>query len=320
MVNSEDKNLYMGVLSLTLIFLGIFITFFVRWIPLPIGVIIALIGVILGIKYFYNLIKLCLKLKKEHKLSAFVKEHLPAILCIVVFLLMIGSFVSATVIHEGTIFIDPDSRKLIIYSTTSDQAVSVKGPFVIDSAIENESSIIRMPLDAMSTLDISTNDTITIGGQSYIVKEPRMTESDIIRLPINAKEVLNLSDGDIIQNIYLGNAFKGAQVIHNNSINSTFYVIEDFILSGGSNATYDIEILMDDETVYSAYYLLDAGNNYNIAINGGNVKTINFDGSSYDSTFDYNGHKVSIKIEPSREFSMRNLVDSPNGVAISLHI
>ncbi len=319
MENMENNYLNICVLSLTLIFLGIFITFFVRLIPLPIGVIVCLIGVILGIKYFYHVIKLCFKLRKEQKLSIFAKTYFPALLCIIIFLLMIGSFLSASVIHEGTIYIDPDSRKLIIYSVTSDQAVSVKGPYVVDSAIENESNIIRMPHDAMSTLGISINDTIKIGDSSCTVQKSRMTESDVLRIPINVKAVLNLTDGDIIQNIYLGNKFAGSQVVHNNTINSTFAVIENFFISDGSNASYYVDIIMDNQTIYHSSYILGV-DNYKISFNGGDVKTISFNGNEYSSNFDYNGHQVTVKIMPSRDFSMRNLVNSSSRVAIDLYI
>ena len=77
----------------------------------------------------------------------------------------------------------------------------------MDSAIENESDVIRMPSDAMMTLNLKINDTIIINGESYVINKTINFEEDILRLPINAKNALNLEDGAIIQNSRIVDVF-----------------------------------------------------------------------------------------------------------------
>ena len=115
---------------------------------------------------------------------------------------MISTFIGAAHFENGVLSIEPNSRNLIIYADNAraDNSISVRGPFTVDVAIENESEQIRMPSEAMMTLGIKVNDTIQIGGGEYIVNESRDGDDDVIRMPNQARKVLNLEPGYIIQN------------------------------------------------------------------------------------------------------------------------
>ena len=63
---------------------------------------------------------------------------------------------------NGVLSIEPNSRNLIIYADTSDNSISVRGPYTIDTALENESNTVRMPVDAMMTLGIEPNEALFI--------------------------------------------------------------------------------------------------------------------------------------------------------------
>ena len=64
------------------------------------------------------------------------------------------NLLGAATINDGVISIEPTSRNLIIFSHSDNQTISVRGPYFIDSAIENETDILRIPSDALATMQI----------------------------------------------------------------------------------------------------------------------------------------------------------------------
>ena len=103
---------------------------------------------------------------------------------------MLSTFLGAATFENGAISIQPNSRNLIIFtdvSNSNNNSISVRGPYTIGTALENESNVIRMPSDAMMTLNLKINDTIIINGERYVLNKTIDFEGDILRLPINAK-------------------------------------------------------------------------------------------------------------------------------------
>ena len=153
-----------AIVGLLLVILGLFTIFFVKFVPLSIGVLISVIGLVISVYYIVKVIvKSVMMFKKTPKgnlIRSFVKIHFPMIISIVILILMISTFIGAAHFEHGVLSIEPNSRNLIIYAddSTRDNTISVRGPYTIDTAIENESDIIRMPADAMMTLGIKVNE------------------------------------------------------------------------------------------------------------------------------------------------------------------
>ena len=180
MIDEIGYFIRMSVVGLSLIILGLFTVFFVKMVPLAIGVIISVAGIIIAIYYLIKVIVKSIVIFRKTPgfslLKSFVKIHFPLIISIIVLLLMISTFIGAAHFENGVLSIEPNSRNLIIYADNAraDNSISVRGPFTVDVAIENESEQIRMPSEAMMTLGIKVNDTIQIGGARFKLVGPNI--------------------------------------------------------------------------------------------------------------------------------------------------
>ena len=218
----DDIGLYirMSIVGLSLVILGLFTIFFVKFIPLSGGVLIAIIGLILALYYIVKVIIQSIMIYKKtpggNVIKSFVKIHFPLIISLVILILMISTFLGAATFENGSISVEPNSRNLIIFTdgNSNNNSISVRGPYTVGTAIENESNVIRMPPDAMMTFNLKVNDTIVINGASYIINQSSDFEKDILRLPINAKNALHLDDGDIIQNSRIIDVFDKSVIHH----------------------------------------------------------------------------------------------------------
>ena len=220
MIDDIGYYIRMSIVGLSLVILGLFTIFFVKFVPLALGVIISVIGVIIAIYYIIKVIVQSIIIFRKtpggNLFKSFIKIHFPMIISIIVLILMISTFIGAAHFDHGVLSIEPNSRNLIIYADDSprDNSISVRGPYTVDSAIENESDIIRVPSDAMMTLGIKANDTIKIGDETYTINDTRPGEQDILRMPNQAKKYLNLRNDDVIQNTRLKEVFAGSMITH----------------------------------------------------------------------------------------------------------
>ena len=159
MIDDIGYYIRMSIVGLSLVILGLFTIFFVKFVPLSVGVIASIVGIVLSIYYFFKVIIQSISMFKKTPRGAlfksFVKVHFPLIISLILLLLMLSTFIGAATFDNGTISIEPNSRNLIIFThSDSDNSISVRGPYTVDTAIENESNVIRMPSDAMLTLGL----------------------------------------------------------------------------------------------------------------------------------------------------------------------
>ena len=211
----DDIGYYirMSIVGLSLVILGLFTIFFVKFVPLAIGVLISLIGL------------------------------------------------------HGVLSIEPNSRNLIIYTDDSprDDTISVRGPYTIDTAIENESDQILMPSDAMMTLGVKVNDTIQLDeNEIYLINETRNGEPDTFRLPIEAGKLLDVQTGEVIQNSRLKDIFEGALITHSHDFNNST-VNEKYLITSRDKHAYDFEVTMDNTSIVNATGIFKKNNTYIIA-------------------------------------------------------
>ena len=322
MIDEIGYFIRMSVVGLSLIILGLFTLFFVKMVPLAIGVIISVVGIIIAIYYLIKVIVKSIVIFRKTPgfslLKSFVKIHFPLIISIIVLLLMISTFIGAAHFENGVLSIEPNSRNLIIYADNAraDNSISVRGPFTVDVAIENESEQIRMPSEAMMTLGIKVNDTIQIGGAEYIVNESRDGDDDIIRMPNQARKVLNLEPGYIIQNSRLKEVFDQSivsQVSKSKNISCT----EKFIISQKDYNSSDFEVFLGNVSITNSSGVFRGNNSYSIAVDGDIVGTIN---KPKNTTLNYGDSEIEIVFKDSQYSSTKQFVKSNQGNFFNIDI
>ena len=322
MIDEIGYFIRMSVVGLSLIILGLFTLFFVKMVPLAIGVIISVVGIIIAIYYLIKVIVKSIVIFRKTPgfslLKSFVKIHFPLIISIIVLLLMISTFIGAAHFENGVLSIEPNSRNLIIYADNAraDNSISVRGPFTVDVAIENESEQIRMPSEAMMTLGIKVNDTIQIGGAEYIVNESRDGDDDIIRMPNQARKVLNLEPGYIIQNSRLKEVFDQSivsQVSKSKNISCT----EKFIISQKDYNSSDFEVFLGNVSITNSSGVFRGNSSYSIAVDGEIIGTIN---KPKNTTLNYGDSEIEIVFKDSQYSSTKQFVKSNQGNFFNIDI
>ena len=286
MMDTLGSYIRMAIMGLSLIILGIFTIFFVQPVPLQLGIIISIIGAIFTIYYVVKIVSKSINILKKGSrgslLKSFLKMHFPFLICGIILVLMLTTFLGAATINDGVISIEPTSRNLIIFSHSDNQTISVRGPYFIDSAIENETDILRIPSDALATMQIDVGDTIQINHKYYSINATREGEDNTLRMPSDARKSLEANSGDVISNSRLFNLFDSSTVTH--KINS-------------SNLTNNTT-LEDNFNIYSHQ---SPQTNVNISLNGKHIKTISGsfkNDSQYTVSFDgkvigsFNGENV----------------------------
>lgn len=322
MIDEIGYFIRMSVVGLSLIILGLFTVFFVKMVPLAIGVIISVAGIIIAIYYLIKVIvKSIVIFRKTPGFSlfkSFVKIHFPLIISIIVLLLMISTFIGAAHFENGVLSIEPNSRNLIIYADNAptDNSISVRGPFTVDVAIENESEQIRMPSEAMMTLGVKVNDTIQIGSDDYIINESRDGDDDIIRMPNQVRKNLNLEPGYVIQNSRLKEVFDQS-IVSQNSKNNNITCTEMFIISPKDYNSSDFEVLLDNVSITNSSGVFRGNSSYSIAVNGDIVGTLN---KANNTTLNYGDSEIDIVFKDSQYSSTKQFVKSNQGNFFSIDI
>ena len=310
MIDDIGYYIRMSIVGLSLVILGLFTIFFVKFIPLSVGVIISVIGIVLSIYYIVKVIIQSIiiyrKKPRANLLKSFIRVHFPLIISMLLLLLMLSTFLGAATFDNGTISIEPNSRNLIIFTDQrSDNAVSVRGPYTVDSAIENESNAIRMPSDAMMTLGVNVNDTIIINDESYIINETRNFEPDILRLPLNAKNALGIDDGNIIQNSRLEDVFEKSIIIHNLNGNNVSFA-EKFSIQSRQPGGWTYEVIVDNVSEGYSSGIFKENNSYSIFADNSYLGTFtNSNGTIENQNFTYGIHQIEIKFTNTNSTSVK---------------
>ena len=330
MIDDIGYYIRMSIVGLSFIILGLFTIFFVKFVPLAIGVIISVIGLILAVYYIIKVIVKSVvmfrKTPRGNLFKSFIKIHFPMIISIVVLLLMISTFIGAAHFENGVLSIEPNSRNLIIYADTTttptNNSISVRGPYTIDAAIENESNMIRMPSDALQTLGLDFNDTIRLGNQTYTINQTREGEPDVLRLPIELLNSFDVEIMDVVQNTRLNQIFAGCVATHYVHPNNST-LVEKFVISSKDRNACSYEISIDNETVYKSSGIFKDDFTYEIDINGENVGSVYYNNSSFDYdnlTFEVDSHVVDVKFINDNITATKEFLQSERGTFINIII
>ncbi|WP_296782397.1 glycosyltransferase [uncultured Methanobrevibacter sp.] len=321
MIDEIGHFIRMSIVGLSLVILGLFTIFFVSFVPLAIGIMIGVIGVIIAIYYIVKVIvKSILMFKKTPKgnlVRSFIKIHFPLIISIIILLLMISTFIGAAHFENGVLSIEPNSRNLIIYADDSARgnSISVRGPYTVDVAIEDELDLVRIPADAMMTLGVKENDTIQIDDSSYTIKDARDGEPNVLRLPKGAKNFLNLEEGSVIQNTRLKEVFEGTVITHTYENNNTT-VYEQYAVSSKDVHSCTYEIFLDNSSIAYSSGIFKKNSTYDIKVNDESVTSFNFNKDS-NVTFDYGNHTVEIMFNDKNTTSIKDIPRKNQGTFLN---
>lgn len=321
MIDEIGNFIRMSIVGLSLVILGLFTIFFVKAVPLYVGVLTSAIGLIIAVYYIIKVIIKSIvmfrKTPKANLLKSFIKIHFPLIISIIILLLMISTFIGAAHFSNGVLSIEPNSRNLIIYAddnTPTNNAISVRGPYTIDTAIENESTQIRIPADAMMTLGIKVNDTIRIGDELYIINETREGEPDVLRVPLLAKHDLNVETGDVIQNSLLDDLFDGTIISHNYN-NSNYTFSERFEVSSRDQNATTFEVLIDNVSVANSTGVFNNDSLYSISVNREPIASLY---PVNETTFFYEDHMITIIFKNTNNTSIKQHLTEDKGNFLNL--
>ena len=328
MMDKLGNYIRMAIMGLSLIILGLFMIFFVPFIPVLISVFVAFIGVVLTIFYFLRIIRRSIPILKKSNtrasLQSFVRMHFPLIVAGLILILMLSTFLSAASFDDGKISVELTSRNFVYApSDHNQQTISVRGPYTIDSALENETDILRVPHDALSTLEMTENDTMIIDGKSYNVNGTKEGDNgDRFRLPSKVKHELDLSDGEVIPNSHLTEIFQNVTVKHNIQFNNLSDVLEGFvefdINPKSTNATF-FNLTLDNESILSSVGNFEKNTSYSISYDGNIMCTFDYDDvKNGNLTFSFDGKDGMIEFANRNSTSIRNYVSSDRDSFVQL--
>ena len=289
---------------------------------------VAFIGVVLTVFYFLRIIRRSIPILKKSNtrasLQSFVRMHFPLIVAGLILILMLSTFLSAASFDDGKISVELTSRNFVYApSDHNQQTISVRGPYTIDSALENETDILRVPADALSTLEMTENDTMIIDGKSYFINGTKEGDSgDRFRLPSRVKRGLDLSDGEVIPNSRLTEVFQGITVKHNIQFNNLSDVMEGFvefdISPKSTNATF-FNLTLDNESILSSVGNFENDSSYSISYDGKIMCTFDYDDvKNGNLTFTFDGKEGMVEFENRNSTSIRNYVSSDRDSFVQL--
>ena len=328
MMDKLGNYIRMAIMGLSLIILGLFMIFFVPFIPVLISVFVAFIGVVLTVFYFLRIIRRSIPILKKSNtrasLQSFVRMHFPLIVAGLILILMLSTFLSAASFDDGKISVELTSRNFVYApSDHNQQTISVRGPYTIDSALENETDILRVPHDALSTLEMTENDTMIIDGKAYNVNGTKEGDNgDRFRLPSRVKTELDLSDGEVIPNSHLTEVFQNITVMHNIQFNNLSDVMEGFvefdISPKSTNATF-FNLTLENESILSSVGNFEKNSSYSISYDGNIMCTFDYDDvKNGNLTFSFDGKDGMIEFANRNSTSIRNYVSSDRDSFVQL--
>jgi glycosyltransferase involved in cell wall biosynthesis len=323
MIDDIGQYIRMSIVGLSLVILGLFTIFFVSFVPLAVGIMVGVIGLIIAIYYIVKVIVKSIvmfrKTPKGNLIRSFVKIHFPLIISIIILLLMISTFIGAAHFENGVLSIEPNSRNLIIYADDSprDNTITARGPYTVDSAIEDEINQIRMPGDAMLSLGVKANDTIEIDDVVYIINETRDGEPNMFRLPNEVKDFLDISEGNVIQNSRLKEIFEESVIVHSYE-NEKATVYEQYSVSPRDVHSCTYEIFLDNESIVYSSGIFKKNSTYSISVNNDFTTSFNFKKNS-NVTFDYGNHTVEIFFKDKNTTSIKQIPREKKGTFLNLN-
>ena len=319
MVDDLGNAIRMEILALSITTFGIFSLFFIKYITTAIAAVILLVGILLSLYYIVKIIRMSIRIYRQSKIGSFqmvksfIRMHFPVIISIIILLTIVASLFGSVNISSNEISIEPVTKNLVIStSNSSSGAVDVRGPYTVESALENEEQLIRLPNTALNTLQSQYGDYIYIDDVRYQLEQSVNNENGIIRMPEAARNKLDVQTGDVIRDSDLKSLFEGSYFIHNikledehlnDSGNSTLHQ-ENVNLSIAQKSTdklgyaKTLSVYVNDTLIAQKTGYFDDGY-YSIYLDGESAKTLHLNESSQDDIYNttYQNSDVLVKLE-----------------------
>ena len=296
MIDSLGKSIRMEVLGLSLVFLGIFTIFFIRPIAIQLGLAVSILGTIMALFYIINILRMSINMMRKpgarlQTFKSFFYMHSPIVVSGIILLAMISTLFGAVHYENGKISIEPTSRNLVI---SNGNVISIRGPYTVESSLTNETSIIRMPQDAMNTLEFNYGDSIYINGQDYSLNQTLPGEDNIISIPPNPMNSLGLNIGDVIIDTDIRNLFTNlyAERYLPMENNSNLTIKEGIIIKPGPENASIVNVYLNNQPLTSTAGIFLNGT-YNVYLNGVLYKSIYYNDQNPQNNYTlYDGNNI----------------------------
>ena len=327
MMDTLGNYIRMAIMSLSLVILGLFMLFFVPAIPLIVAGLVVAIGAVLTIYYIIQIIRKSVPILRKSdtriSLRSFINMHFPVIISGLILVLMLSTFLSATTFSDGRVSVELTSRNLVYSSDNYHDTISVRGPYTIEASPDNETDVVRIPQDALRTMEMTANDTMIIGGEKYLVNTSRDGEGDTFRLPDEVIDSLDVTVGDVIANSRITSIFEKVVVIHNIKFTELKEKLEgnvEFSVNQiAENATF-FNLTMDNESVLSSVGIFDNDSSYSISLDDEVVCSFNhedIENGTYE--FDNGVHNGTIEFKDRNNTSIRHFMTSDRDSFVHLY-
>lgn len=319
MVDDLGNAIRMEIMGLSIITFGIFGLFFIKYMGPLVSAITILIGLVISIYYLYKIIKMSVKVYNQTKIptkqiiKSFIHMHFPVVISIIIILAIVASLLGSVSISSNEISLEPTTKNLVI-STVSEprSTVDVRGPYTVESALENEPHLLRLSNSALNTLNAQYGDYIYIGDSRYQLEQVVNNENDIIRIPESARTELNLKLDQVIRDSDLRSVFEKCYITHNihkdeianieadgnetklGVINKTTVNIFSQILTD-SHPSKKLNVYVNDTKVAQSVGIIENGT-YVIAINNETVKNLRLNDSSIGLVYNSTYQSTSVKV------------------------
>ncbi len=305
MMDALGRYIRMSILGLSLSSLGIISIVFVNRINAWIGVILLITGLIIAVYYTGKLIKrtTTILLKSDRRLTtlkSLMYMHFPILVSGLVLLTMISSMSGFIQYNDGTLSIQAVSSNVVLIDPHGLEFES-RGPYTVDSALENEYSVFRIPASAMKTLNLNYNDSIYMFNKKYTILPTIQGEDNVIRMPNDARQFLGVTVGTVIldsniKNIFSNNLYVEKSLPVQGNINN-LTIKEGIIIVPSDQSGRIVNIYIDNQKVATTSGVFRNGT-YSLYINNIKQSTIHVnDNDAKDGTTLYWGnHTIKIEI------------------------
>lgn len=335
MVDDLGNAIRMEIMGLSLITFGIFGLFFIKYMGTVVSILIILIGLLISIYYLFKIVKMSVRMYKQTKVptiqifKSFMRMHFPVVISVIIILIIVLSLLGSVSISSNEISIEPASKNLVISTVSQPRSsVDVRGPYTIESALENEQHLIRLSNSALNTLQAHYGDFVYIGGSRYQLEQAVNNENDLIRIPEDARNILKVNTESVIRDSDLRGLFDKTYLVRNihddevanieadgnqtklDVINNTSINVASRIASDAKPARI-LTVYINGTKIGQVTGAFDDGV-YLVSINNATVKNLKLNSSSvglvYNST--YHNSEIKVILENNNANSTNYFVDS----------
>lgn len=319
MVDELGNAIRMEIMGLSIVTFGIFGLFFIKFMGPVISAITILIGLIISAYYLYKIIRKSFKVYNQTKIptkqiiKSFIHMHFPVVISIIIILAIVTSLLGSVSITSNEISIEPTTKNLVISTDPQPRSsVDVRGPYTIESALENEPHLIRLPNTALNTLHAQYGDYIYIGDDTYQLEQVVNNEDDLIRIPEAARGELDIKVDEVIRDRDLRNVFDKCYMthhIHNDDIanieadgnltklkiinETNVSILSQILTEAHPSRTFNVYV--NDTKVSQSVGIIENGT-YTISVNNASMKDLQLNESSTGLVYNNTYYSTSIKI------------------------